>query len=213
MSEGTVAGRVPGKRLPPGRHGLSRAQVGESQRQRLLAASAKCLAERGYGQITLTEVAKTAGVSTATFYQHFEDLRACLLTAYEAGAERLCRASESACGEAGGNPEERARAGTAAALALLASEPSLSHLLSGEPPPQATALWAARLRLTGRLAALLAAVRGDPPGGKAEPRLIGAALTLVSRRVRAEGAERLGELTPSLTEILLAARSESPRGT
>jgi len=68
-------------RLPPGRHGLPRDLVRAHQRQRLLEATA--LAEQGYGRLTTARVTELAGVSRRTFYQHFEDLWACLLAAYE----------------------------------------------------------------------------------------------------------------------------------
>ncbi|MCW2988195.1 MAG: hypothetical protein JWM24_1133, partial [Solirubrobacterales bacterium] len=147
------------ERLPPGQHGLSRELVRESQRQRLIAATVESLAEAGYGGITVTAVARRAGVSTGTFYQRFGDLRGCLLAAYESGAERLCEQIESACAASGGSPGERTGRGIESALALLASEPALARMLSAEPPARADSLWAARLRLTARLGAMLASVR------------------------------------------------------
>jgi TetR/AcrR family transcriptional regulator len=191
------------ERLPAGHHGLSPGLVAENQRRRLSAAAAESLAERGYGAITTTEVVKRAGVSTSTFYKRFDDLWDCLLAAYEAGAERLCGRIEGACAARGGGAEERATAGIDGALALLAAEPALAHLLSTEPPSQANALWAARLRFSARLVAQLRSVRETPGGGEREARLVGGALALVSTRARADGAERLRELAPALKEILL----------
>jgi AcrR family transcriptional regulator len=205
VSEATVAGAAPAKRLPPGRHGLPRELVRESQRQRLTAAASAALAERGYGEITVTEVAKRAGVSTATFYKHFDDLWACLLAAYEAGVERLGERIESACAAAASDSAaERGRAGIAGALALLAAEPALTHLLATEPPSQAAALWAARRRLVARLVALLRKVRERQGDAEREARLVGGALALVSIRARSNGAEQLRDLAPALTEFLLA---------
>lgn len=192
------------KRLPPGRHGLSREQVRESQRRRLTAAAAVALAERGYGQVTLTGISKGAGVSTATFYQHFDDLWACLLAAYDDAADQLCEAIESACAAAGGGREELARAGIESGLSMLAAAPALAHLLSTEPPSQATALWGARRRLTARLAALLRSAGGEGTGER-EMRLVGGALALVATRTRTKGAEQLPELAPTLTAVLLQA--------
>ena len=48
-------------RLPPGRHGLSREEVVESQRWRLLGAVAEELAESGHVRTTSTRVARRAG--------------------------------------------------------------------------------------------------------------------------------------------------------
>jgi AcrR family transcriptional regulator len=200
---GAATAPAPMERLPPGRHKLSREEVRESQRRRLLAAATESLAEHGYGQITVTDLAKRAGVSTATFYKRFDDLWTCLLAAYEDAGERLCGEIEDACTTAG-RQEERAKAGISAALALLASAPALAHLLSTEPPSQGTALWAARLRLTDRLSTLLRATREPRGNTEREARLVGGALALVSIKTRTEGAERLTDLTPALTEFLLA---------
>ena len=190
------------ERLPPGRHGLSPDLVEQSQRGRLALAAAESLAARGYGAITTTEVAKRAGVSTSTFYKRFDDLWDCLLAAYEAAAARLCERIEDACATAD-DREQGGPAAIEAGLALLASEPGLAHLLSADPPSQATALRGARQGLTARLAALLREARGQRGAGETEERLVGGALALVSTRARAEGAERLQGLAPALTEILL----------
>src|SRR5882672_10268999 len=84
-------------RLPPGRHGIPADLVRAHQRVRLLEAAAAALAEQGYGRITAARITEVAGVSSRTFYQHFEDLWACLLAAYETVAGRLCQRIEGAC--------------------------------------------------------------------------------------------------------------------
>jgi AcrR family transcriptional regulator len=189
------------ERLPPGRHGLPREQVRESQRRRLAAAATAALAERGYAGITVTEIAKGAGVSTSSFYKHFEDLWACVLVAYEDGAERLGERIEAACGEAEG--ADPVRAAVAAALALLAAEPALARLLSSDPPSQAGALWTARRDLVSRLARMLRDARGDQGDGERQLRLIGAAIAVVSLRA-GDRAARLTGLAPALADLLLA---------
>jgi AcrR family transcriptional regulator len=190
------------ERLPPGRHGLSPDLVEQSQRSRLTLAATESLAARGYGAITITEVAKRAGVSTSTFYKRFDDLWDCLLAAYEAAVARLCERIENACATADGR-EEGGPAAIEGGLALLASEPAFAHLLSADPPSQATALWDARRRFTARLAALLREVQKQRGAGGPEERQVGGALALVSMRARTEGADGLEGLAPTLIEILL----------
>src|SRR5690242_16542847 len=70
--------------LPGGHHHLSRAQILESQRERLLAAMAQQVAARGYRSTTITEVVKSASVSTRDFYAHFEGKEDCFLAAFDA---------------------------------------------------------------------------------------------------------------------------------
>ena len=196
-------------RLPPGRHGLPADLVRAHQRQRLLEAAAGALAEQGYGRLTAARVTELAGVSSRTFYQHFEDLWACLLAAYETEAGHLCTEVESACAERpAADRRGRARAGIGAALGFLAEEPAVARLLSAEPPPQVAALSAARRDLVERLGAMLRGVHESAgptllPG--LERRLIGAALALVAVRATTGGPDRLRELESELSELLLAS--------
>jgi AcrR family transcriptional regulator len=205
-----AAAEAPPLRLPPGRHGIPADLVRAHQRLRLLEAAANALAEQGYGRITAARVTELAGVSSRTFYQHFEDLWACLLAAYETEAGLLCQEIESVCGRtlAEGDRRGRARAGIAAALAFLANQPSAARLLSAEPPPQITALAGARRDLVERLGAMLRSVLA--PGGATplpglERRLIGAALALVSARAASGDPHRLRQLEPELSELLLVS--------
>lgn len=218
---------VPTLRLPPGRHGIPADLVRAHQRLRLLEAAATAVAEQGYGHITAARVTELAGVSSRTFYQHFEDLWACLLAAYETEASRLCEQIEGACSTdttergrrssrvavesstARGGRRERARTGISAALGFLAAEPDVARLLSAEPPPQIAALTGARRDLIERLGAMLRDVLTDPAGATPLPglerRLIGAALALVSTRAAGGDPQRLRDLEPELSELLLAS--------
>ena len=196
-------------RLPPGRHGIPADLVRAHQRLRLLEAAADALAEQGYGRVTAARVTELAGVSSRTFYQHFEDLWACLLAAYENEAGLLYQEIESACERAQSQDRgDRARVGIAAALGFLASQPSAARLLSAEPPPQITALAAARRDLVERLGAMLRSVL--EPGGATplpglERRLVGAALALVAARSASGDPQRLRRLEPELSDLLLAS--------
>ncbi len=185
------------QRLPPGRHKLPRELVRENQRSRLTSAAAETLAEHGYGAITVTSVARRAGVSTGTLYKRFDGLWGCLLTAYEHGSERLCAEIEHACAE------EEAAAGIARALSLLAADPALANLLFATPPTHAATLGDARLRLAERLAALLRSARGARPDSGRELPAIAGAMALISMQLRNGDSERLEDLGPTLTEILL----------
>jgi AcrR family transcriptional regulator len=217
LAEPAEAEAAPPMRLPPGRHGIPADLVRSHQRQRLLEAAAAALAEQGYGRLTAARVTVLAGVSSRTFYQHFEDLWACLLAAYETEAGRLCRSIENACTAlveergpiAEADRRGRGRTGVAAALGFLAAEPSVARLLSAEPPPQIAALAAARRDLIEHLGAMLRAVLTNPNGATPLPglerRLVGAALALVATRAADGDPDRLRDLEPELSELLLAS--------
>jgi AcrR family transcriptional regulator len=69
--------------LPRGPHQLTRDEVAQSQRARLMAAMTQLLADKGYAAVTIGELARHAGVSRAAFYEHFDDKEDCLLAAYD----------------------------------------------------------------------------------------------------------------------------------
>lgn len=73
----------PVRSLPHGPHGLSREEVEQSQRDRILWAMAEASAERGYAHTSVADVLSTAGVSRATFYLLFRDKEDCFGAAYE----------------------------------------------------------------------------------------------------------------------------------
>jgi AcrR family transcriptional regulator len=217
LAEPAEAEAIPTLRLPPGRHGIPADLVRAHQRLRLLEAAAAAVAEQGYGRITAARVTELAGVSSRTFYQHFEDLWACLLAAYETEASQLCEEVEGTCAAlvaergpiAEADRRGRAKAGIAAAIGFLATQPSAARLLSAEPPPQIAALSGARRDLIERLGAMLRDVLTDPGGATPLPglerRLIGAALALISTRAAAGDPQRLRDLEPELSELLLAS--------
>jgi AcrR family transcriptional regulator len=71
------------KKLPRGRHDLSRDQVLAAQRERLMIATTELLAERGYLQVGVREIATRAGVSRAAFYECFADKQECVFAAHD----------------------------------------------------------------------------------------------------------------------------------
>jgi AcrR family transcriptional regulator len=70
-------------RLPRGRHSLTRDEVTQSQRTRLLRAMTDECAERGFAATTAAGVYQRAGVSSRAFYENFSDIRECFLAAYD----------------------------------------------------------------------------------------------------------------------------------
>jgi AcrR family transcriptional regulator len=197
-------------RLPPGRHGIPREEVAANQRWRLLGAVSEVLAESGHVQTTSTRVSKKAGVSPATFYQHFENVGECLLMAYEGAAECVSEIVSEACGEEGIEWPSRVGVAVASTLHLLAVEPAMAHLLGPEAPAGEPSIATAREATIERLAGLLAGGRdlrpegaGELPAGT-ERHLIAGAMAICSERVAAGDVERLPELGPEIAAMLTA---------
>jgi AcrR family transcriptional regulator len=126
--------RDPGAgQLPRHRHGLTRAEIVGSQRGRLVAATADVVAERGYAGTTVAAIAASAGVSTKTFYEFFENKEAAFLGAYETIDLVIERMIAAAAGDPADPPPGDPRATIARAvgsyLETLASEPAFTRML------------------------------------------------------------------------------------
>jgi len=71
------------KRLRPGRHQLSRDEVRAHQRERIFTALEDEMSVKGYGDTSVADIVKSAGVSRQTFYELFDSKRACFIASYE----------------------------------------------------------------------------------------------------------------------------------
>ena len=192
-------------RPPRGRHRLPPQVVARSQRERLLEAAVRVVAEKGYGAMTIGDLTKQAGVSRTTFYELFEDKEQCFLAAYDNAVEGLVRRVTAAYEEAGDWPE-RAAAGLAALLAAFAAEPELARLSLvdiGNAGPAAQRRYRAAVR---RLTPLFDEGRDYAPGGRALPAntsrmAIGGVTGLIADELVANRAEQLPGL---LSEVVFA---------
>lgn len=194
-----------GARLPPGRHGLPRAAVAESQRERLMNGVVEAVAEHGYATTTIAAITAAAGISRRTFYEHFEGKQECFLAAYETIEAHVLDEMLSAPG-AGEDWPERVRARLAALLEALARDAAVSRFFLVEPLAAGGEV-AARYREAMTL--LAGALRPEPPpsGPDLEVRdqaLIGGLATLIVRRLNAGDPERLPALLPDLVELTLS---------
>lgn len=87
------------------------------QRQRLLQAAAAEFAERGYAGASSESISRRAGMSKATFYEHFTNKEDCILALFDTAAETVGRSMASAArGAPRDDARERMRAGTRALL-------------------------------------------------------------------------------------------------
>jgi AcrR family transcriptional regulator len=193
--------------LPGGHHGLSRQQILESQRERLLAAVAGEVAEHGYRATTITAIVKQASVSTRDFYEHFDSKEECYLAAFDAVCGHLRDLVVSAAADQEEWPQQIIVA-VGVVLRFFAAEPDLARVCLVEPV-SATPRVAIRFREV-----VLTAVPGLARGREeiaddeslplsTEESLIGGAVSLATRCVLAGEAERLTQVLPDLVEFLL----------
>lgn len=194
--------------LPGGHHGLTRAQILDSQRERLLAAMAHEVAAHGYRATTITGVVKFASVSTRDFYELFETKEECFLAAFDAVRDHLAELIAGAAASEADWPQQ-VIASLRSALDFFAAEPDLARLCLLEAL-SATPTIAIRFR-EAILACVPALARGraelaDPESllPETESSIIGGAVSLATRSIIAGEVEKLPDLLPDLVDFILA---------
>jgi AcrR family transcriptional regulator len=196
-------------RLPPGRHGLPREFVSRNQYERLLAGLAEAVAENGYAGTTIAHITRHAAVSRRTFYEHFNSKDECFVAAYDAVMAELRKRVEEAFNQEEEWPQG-VKAGIAAMLEFLASEPHLARLSMVEAlvaGPVVVERYDAAIQSlvpffqAGREGRSAEVLEGLSP--TTEEALVGGMVSLISRRVFADRSEELEALLPDLVEFAL----------
>ena len=194
--------------LPGGHHGLSREQVAESQRERLLAGVAHAVAERGYRATTVAEIVKAAAVSSRGFYENFDSKEDCFLAAFDAVLTHLEELIAAAV-EPQPDWPQKVIAALAAALRFFAAEPDLARLCLIEPITASPSI-ATRFR-----AAVVSCIPYLQPGRaeradasslpeSTEDSLLGGLIVLTARSLLAGEPSSLEDLLPDLVDFALA---------
>lgn len=191
-----------------GHHGLSREQISDSQRERLLAAIAEEVAAHGYRATRVTELVKRASVSTRDFYELFDGKEACFITAFDTVRGHLEQLITAAASAEEDWPDQ-VIAGMRVALEFFAAEPDLARLCLLEPV-SATPAIALRFR-EAVLACVPALAEGrselaDPDSllPETEDAIIGGIVSLATRSIVAGETERLPALLPDLVDFALS---------
>lgn len=180
--------------------------MARNQRERLIAALAECLYERGFEETTISMVSKRAGVSKGDFYKHFESKDECFLIAYEDAVQSIYARVVEACGR-GGDWTARVLAALDALLRHLAEEPAKARLVLVEGLRVGKGVYD---RYQEALQSFVPHLRdGAPaPDGARPPEamdeaVVGGIASLLSRRVHDGVAERLGDFLPEVAEFAL----------
>lgn len=204
------------RRLPRGRHALAPEEVARDQRERLLAAVPRVVAEHGYEATSVADIVRAAAVSRNAFYKSFSDKQDCVAVAHEAGHERLFDVLAEPC-EEGASIAERVELSLAAALKVLAAEPELARLLFIEAPSageQIALRYYQWLRRYGTL--LRTAAADDPTQSSPPPEVEGVIVGGIASRVASEvlqgRGKKLGALTEPFVEYVLTFYRPSEPG-
>jgi AcrR family transcriptional regulator len=189
------------------------------QRQRLLRAAAGEFAERGYAGTSSESISRRAGMSKATFYEHFANKEECILALFDRAAEVIAEAmAEAARGVGRENATERMRAATLAFLTSLSEHPEFSQTLLVEIIGAGPRAAKRRDQILQAFADVLdaenaaAARRGLIPRF-ASPHdsfaIVGAITELVSRQVRLGQPADMLDLAPVIDRLIVGVLSAS----
>jgi AcrR family transcriptional regulator len=172
---------------------------------RVLRAFALVVAERGYGGVTIAEVARRGAMSPTTFYANFRDKEDALLGAIDSTMAQMTTAATTAFGR---NTDWASgiRGAIGSMLNFLASRPAMAHLLTvdifsggaGAMRRREEGMWQIKGLLAG---GHLAAPKAPKVTVEA---ILGGVMTLIRKRILENGPDALPALAPVCTYFALA---------
>ena len=116
--------------MPRGRHAPPLEVRQDRQRARLFAAASVVFARGGYADATAEAIAREAGMSKATFYEHFGNKEECIVALFDAATETLLRNMRDAAAQhVDADSATRVRTTLGAFLGTLARYPDESQTL------------------------------------------------------------------------------------
>jgi AcrR family transcriptional regulator len=214
--------------VPRGRHAPPLEVRQDRQRRRLNEAAAAVFARLGYADATAEAIAREAGMSKATFYEHFDNKEDCICALFDTAAETLLGAIGGAASDEAGSelsPRDRYRESVVAFLEVLAEHPDYSQTLLVEIIGAGPRAMERRDRVLAAFAAYIDHRNAEDAAAGLVPRLaspddafaiVGAVVELASRQIRNAEPADVRDLTPVVERLItgmLAAASEQPAAT
>jgi AcrR family transcriptional regulator len=195
-----------------GRHAPPREVRLPIQRERLLQAAALEFAGNGYAGTSSESISRRAGMSKATFYEHFANKEECMLALFDLAADVVVKAMVTAAQGARGDARERIRAGVRAFLSALSEHPEYAQTLLVEIIGAGPLAAQHRDKILQTFAAVLDAENAEAArrgliGRFASPHdsfaIVGAIAELVSRQLRVGVPSTVAELAPVIERLIL----------
>jgi AcrR family transcriptional regulator len=209
LTDPTAGGEQPAAR---GRHAPPLEVRIPLQRERLFRAAALEFAARGYAAASSDTISRRAGMSKATFYEHFANKEECIIALFDRAAEVVARAMALAAADAGrADAERRMRAGTRAFLTALSEHPDYAQTLLVEIIGAGPAANRRRDQIMQVFADIVdrenaSAARRGLSSRFASPldafAIVGAIVELVSRQVRLGEPANVFDLAPVIDRLI-----------
>jgi AcrR family transcriptional regulator len=207
--------------IPRGRHAPPLQVRLQAQRQRLFEAAAAVFSRVGYAEASAEAISREAGMSKATFYEHFANKEECLVSLFEYASSSFAQSLVEASRANGLDFEARHRAGLRAILDSIDANPAMAQAMLVETVGAGPRVAELRDNALSAIAQVMyeqtvrAAERGGGPAYVSPDdalAIVGATFELISRQLRTGHPARVTDLQPIVERLILGLLSQSPGG-
>jgi AcrR family transcriptional regulator len=205
--------------IPRGRHAPPLEVRLEVQKHRLFDAAAEIFSRVGYAEASAEAISREAGMSKATFYEHFANKEECLLALFEFASATLLEALMQASRGADRDFQERHRSGLQAILESIEAHPMMAQAILVETVGAGPRVAELRDAALGGFAQVMyeetkAAAKRNGGPAYASPdeafAIVGATFELVSRQLRTGHPEQMLDLLPLIERLIFGLLSQPP---
>jgi len=207
--------------VPRGRHAPPLEIRQDRQRERLFAAAATVFARSGYADASAEAIAREAGMSKATFYEHFNNKEDCIVALFDAATGLLVHnMREAVAKHADADPQTRVRTTLEAFLGTLARYPDESQTLLVEIVGAGPRAMERRDGALDTIATYIEELNREDAERGRSPRLAspldayaitGAVVELASRQIRTGVPDDIRELEPIVERLILGLLAAGER--
>jgi AcrR family transcriptional regulator len=205
--------------IPRGRHAPPLEVRLEVQKHRLFDAAAIVFSKLGYAEASAEAISRQAGMSKATFYEHFANKEECLAALFRYATTNFLEGLVAASRGADRDFEERHSAGVRSILESIEENPALAQAILVETVGAGPRLAELRIATLNAFAQVMyeqtarAAERtGGPAFVSADEAfaIVGATFELVSRQLRTGEPARVLDLQPLIERLIIGLLSQPP---
>src|ERR671915_2500216 len=201
-------------RAPRGRHAPPLEVRQDRQRRRLYAAAGAVFADVGFADATAEAIAREAGMSKATFYEHFDNKEDCIIALHDDATAAVLEAMRRTGEDVGpGDAAGRVRAVIHTFLEVLAAFPDEAQTLLVEIIGAGPRAIERRDRVLADYAAYVDEVNREDAARSADVRrlasphdafaIVGAVVELASRQIRTGEPDDIRDLEPVVERLVL----------
>ncbi len=186
---------------------------------RLFGAAAAVFARLGYAEASAEAISREAGMSKATFYEHFANKEECILALFDYASQMMLDALTTAAAAAGPGWADRHRAGLRAIFETIEVNPAMSQTVLVEMVGAGPRGAERRDTVLNGFAEVMyrdtvrAARRAGGPAFASPDdafAIAGATFELVSRQLRTGHPQSMLDLLPLVERLILGLLSHSP---